>query len=36
VPHFKLWDSLKLPEDVQAKIFRNNAIRLLKLDKEKG
>jgi predicted TIM-barrel fold metal-dependent hydrolase len=36
VPHFKLWDSLKLPEDVQAKIFRNNAIGLLKLDKEKA
>jgi predicted TIM-barrel fold metal-dependent hydrolase len=36
VPHFKLFDSLKLPDDVQAKIFRNNAIKLLKLDKEKG
>jgi predicted TIM-barrel fold metal-dependent hydrolase len=34
VPHFKLYDSLKLPEKVEAKIFRDNAIRLLKLDKK--
>ena len=34
VPHFKLFDSLKLPEDVQAKIYRENAARLLKLDKK--
>jgi predicted TIM-barrel fold metal-dependent hydrolase len=33
VPHFKLYDSLKLPEKIEAKIFRDNAIRLLKLDK---
>ncbi len=34
VPHFKLYDSLKLPEKIDAKIFRDNAIRLLKLDKK--
>lgn len=32
VPHFALHDSLSLPDDVQYKIFRGNAIRLLKLD----
>jgi predicted TIM-barrel fold metal-dependent hydrolase len=32
VPQFDLLDSLKLPDDVQAKIYRGNAIRLLKLD----
>lgn len=32
VPHFDLFDSLDLPDDVQAKIYRGNAIRLLKLD----
>ncbi len=31
IPHFELYDSLDLPEDVQAKIYRENAIRLLKL-----
>ena len=31
VPHFDLFDSLNLPEDVQQKIYRGNAIRLLKL-----
>ena len=31
VPQFELLDSLKLPDDVQAKIYRRNAIRLLKL-----
>jgi predicted TIM-barrel fold metal-dependent hydrolase len=34
VPHFDLLDSLELPDDVQAKIFRGNAIRLLKLSEE--
>jgi predicted TIM-barrel fold metal-dependent hydrolase len=33
IPHFKLYDSLKLPAKIEAKIFRDNAIRLLKLDK---
>lgn len=32
VPHFDLHDSLKLPDDVQFKVFRGNAIRLLKLN----
>jgi predicted TIM-barrel fold metal-dependent hydrolase len=31
VPHFDLFDSLDLPEDVQYKIFRGNALRLLKI-----
>ena len=31
VPQFELLDSLNLPEDVQAKIYRDNAKRLLKL-----
>ncbi|MFI5456988.1 MAG: amidohydrolase family protein [Isosphaerales bacterium] len=31
VPQFELLDSLNLPDDVQAKIYRGNAIRLLKL-----
>jgi predicted TIM-barrel fold metal-dependent hydrolase len=31
VPQFELLDSLKLPDDVQAKIYRDNAKRLLKL-----
>ena len=31
VPQFDLLDSLDLPEDVQAKIYRGNAQRLLKL-----
>jgi predicted TIM-barrel fold metal-dependent hydrolase len=35
VPHFELLDSMKLPDDVQAKIYRDNARRLLGLDKEK-
>ncbi len=35
VPHFDLFDSLKLPDDVQAKIYRGNAVRLLKLDGRK-
>jgi predicted TIM-barrel fold metal-dependent hydrolase len=33
VPHFKLYYSLKLPAEVEAKIFRDNARKLLKLDK---
>lgn len=32
IPHFALYDSLDLPDDVQQKLFRGNAIRLLKLD----
>ena len=32
VPHFELFGSLNLPEDVQYKVFRGNAIRLLKLE----
>jgi putative heme-binding domain-containing protein len=31
VPQFELLDSLDLPEDVQYKIYRGNAIRILKL-----
>lgn len=31
VPQFELLDSLNLPEDVQAKIYRENAKKLLKL-----
>lgn len=31
IPQFDLLDSLKLPEEVQYKIFRGNAIKLLKL-----
>ena len=31
IPQFELLDSLKLPEEVQYKIFRGNAIKLLKL-----
>ena len=32
IPQFKLFDSLDLPEDVQYKIYRGNAIRILKLE----
>ena len=32
IPQFDLLDSLNLPEDVQYKIYRGNAIKLLKLD----
>jgi predicted TIM-barrel fold metal-dependent hydrolase len=32
VPQFALLDSLNLPDDVQAKIYRRNAIRVLKLE----
>lgn len=32
VPHFEMFASLDLPEDVQYKVFRGNAIRLLNLD----
>lgn len=31
VPQFELLDSLDLPEDVQYKVYRGNAIRILKL-----
>lgn len=31
IPHFELFDSLNLPDQVQQKIFRGNAIRILKL-----
>jgi hypothetical protein len=31
IPHFALYDSLNLPDDVQRKIFRANALRILKL-----
>jgi predicted TIM-barrel fold metal-dependent hydrolase len=32
VPQFELFDSLDLPRDVQAKVFRENAVRVLRLD----
>jgi predicted TIM-barrel fold metal-dependent hydrolase len=32
VPQFDLLDSMDLPDDVQKKIYRGNAIRILKLD----
>ncbi|WP_397569501.1 amidohydrolase family protein [Schlesneria sp. T3-172] len=32
IPQFELLDSLNLPEDVQYKIYRGNAIKLLKLE----
>ena len=32
IPQFELLDSFNLPEDVQYKIFRGNAIKLLKLE----
>ena len=35
IPHFELYDSLNLPEDVQYKIYRGNALRILKLPKDK-
>ncbi len=31
IPHFQLYPSLELPADVQQKIYRGNALRLLKL-----
>jgi predicted TIM-barrel fold metal-dependent hydrolase len=31
VPHFELLDALELPEDVQYRVYRGNAIRVLKL-----
>lgn len=33
IPQFDLFASLKLPADIEAKIFRTNALRLLKLEK---
>ncbi|MDP6721362.1 MAG: amidohydrolase family protein [Pirellulaceae bacterium] len=35
IPHFELLSSLDLPEVVQYKIYRGNALRLLKLDVDK-
>ena len=32
IPHFDLFDSLKLPDDVQYKVYRGNAIKVMKLD----
>jgi predicted TIM-barrel fold metal-dependent hydrolase len=32
IPQFELLDSLKLPEDVQCKVYRGNAIKLLGLE----
>ena len=32
IPQFTLLDSLKLPEEVQYKIYRGNAIKLLHLE----
>jgi hypothetical protein len=32
IPQFRLFDSLELPEEVQYKIYRGNAIWLLKLE----
>jgi len=32
IPHFELFDSLALPEDVQYKVYRGNAIKVMKLD----
>jgi len=34
IPQFELLDSLKLPEEVQYKIYRGNALKLLKLEGE--
>ncbi|HWB09235.1 MAG TPA: amidohydrolase family protein [Pirellulales bacterium] len=31
IPHFALYESLDLPEDVQQKVYRGNALRLLKI-----
>jgi predicted TIM-barrel fold metal-dependent hydrolase len=31
IPHFALYDALGLPDEVQKKIFRGNALRILKL-----
>lgn len=31
IPHYELFNSLELPDEVQAKVFRGNALRLLKL-----
>ncbi|MCH8149846.1 MAG: amidohydrolase family protein, partial [Planctomycetes bacterium] len=33
IPHFELFESLDLPEDVRYKVYRGNAIKVLKLDK---
>ena len=34
VPQFEHLASMKLPDDVQEKIYRGNAIRILKLEKK--
>ena len=34
VPQFELLESMKLPEEVQEKIYRGNAIRVLGLGKK--
>jgi hypothetical protein len=34
VPQFELFDSLNLPDEVQQKVYRGNAIRILKLDRK--
>lgn len=34
VPQFELLESMKLPADVQEKIYRGNAVRLLELDRK--
>jgi uncharacterized protein len=35
VPQFELLESMKLPNEVQNKIYRGNAVRLLNLDEKK-
>jgi predicted TIM-barrel fold metal-dependent hydrolase len=35
VPHFELFDALDLPDEVQAKVYRRNALRVLKLEGRK-
>jgi predicted TIM-barrel fold metal-dependent hydrolase len=35
VPQFELLDSMRLPDEVQQKIYRGNAIRILRLEKAK-
>jgi predicted TIM-barrel fold metal-dependent hydrolase len=34
VPQFELLDSMDLPDAMQEKVYRGNALRLLKLDKK--
>ncbi len=35
IPQFELLESLKLPDEVRYKVYRGNAIKLLKLPKDK-